>query len=63
MRDLLDAAAAHAARYLESLPERPVDAALDPLSARNAPGFEDVDRPLAAMLREIESASREHAVG
>ena len=40
-----------------------MDAALDPLSARNAPGFEDVDRPLAAMLREIESASREHAVG
>jgi glutamate/tyrosine decarboxylase-like PLP-dependent enzyme len=36
MRDLLDAAAAHAARYLESLPERPVDAALDPRSARDA---------------------------
>jgi len=43
MRELLDAAAGHAASYLESLPERPVDAALDPVAARDAldPGLPD----------------------
>ncbi len=36
MRDLLEAAAAHAADYIDSLPDRPVRAALDPSAAREA---------------------------
>ena len=36
MRDLLSAAAEHAADYIESLPERPVGARLDPSEAREA---------------------------
>ncbi len=36
MRDLLDAAARHAARYLESLPERPVEAGRDSAAAAEA---------------------------
>ena len=36
MRDLLDAAARHAASYLESLPERPVEAGLDSAAAAEA---------------------------
>jgi hypothetical protein len=35
-RDLLDAAAGHAADYLESLPERPVEAALGPAAVQDA---------------------------
>jgi glutamate/tyrosine decarboxylase-like PLP-dependent enzyme len=36
MRELIDAAAEHAAAYLESVPERRVQAALDPSEAREA---------------------------
>ncbi|HEU0023020.1 MAG TPA: aminotransferase class V-fold PLP-dependent enzyme [Thermoleophilaceae bacterium] len=46
MRDLLDAAAAHAAAYLESLPERPVEAARGPAAAHDAIHAGLADGPL-----------------
>ena len=46
MRDLLDAAAKHAASYLESLPARPVEARADSAAARKAIHATLPDEPL-----------------
>ncbi|MFL5871235.1 MAG: pyridoxal phosphate-dependent decarboxylase family protein [Solirubrobacterales bacterium] len=46
MRELIHAAAEHAAAYLESVPERPVQAALAPSAARDALHDELGDQPL-----------------
>ena len=46
MRDLLNAATEHAADYLDSMPERPVGARLDPTAARDALHSELPDGPV-----------------
>jgi glutamate/tyrosine decarboxylase-like PLP-dependent enzyme len=59
MRDLLSAAAEHAADYIESLPERPVGARLDPSEAREAIDGELPAHPLEAreVLDELVAAA------
>jgi glutamate/tyrosine decarboxylase-like PLP-dependent enzyme len=59
MRDVLSAAAEHAATYLDSVPERPVGAQLDPAAARAALHADLPDAPVDArqVLDELVSDS------